>query len=96
MLTEILKIIAPGTPLRDGLDSILTACKQNDYSTLLMYVDNEVMSCFALAHLRSEKKLSEIVNASFKYLDMNTQYLGSASGSFYNLYGKETLKNIWH
>lgn len=77
-----------------GLDSILTACKQNDYSTLLMYVDNEVMSCFALAHLRSEKKLSEIVNASFKYLDMNTQYLGSASGSFYNLYGKETLKNI--
>ena len=25
MLTEILKIIAPGTPLRDGLDSILKA-----------------------------------------------------------------------
>ena len=25
MLTEILKIIAPGTPLRDGLDNILKA-----------------------------------------------------------------------
>lgn len=25
MLTEILKIIAPGTPLREGLDNILKA-----------------------------------------------------------------------
>lgn len=78
----------------DGLSYILEACENNDYSKIVKMVDGEVLSCFALAHLRSGKNLVEIVDDCFKYLDMNTTHNGSAHGSFYNLYGREQLKGI--
>lgn len=77
-----------------GLEDLLTACQNNDYDNISKYIDKEVISCFALAHIRSNKELSIIIDDSFHYLDMNTRYLGSAAGSFYNLYGKETVNTI--
>ena len=77
-----------------GLDDLLIACQKNDYNNIFKYIDKEVISCFALAHIRSNKKLSSIIDDSFNYLDMNTKYLGSAAGSFYNLYGKEATNTI--
>ncbi len=78
----------------DGLKHALEACKNNDYSKLLKIVDSDILSCFALAHIRSEKKLTEIVDSCFMYLDMNTTHNGSVQGSFYNLYGKEQIKGL--
>lgn len=78
----------------DGLYYTIEACKNNDYPKIVKIVDAEVLSCFALAHLRSGKNLVEIVNECFMYLDMNTTHNGSAHGSFYNLYGKEQIKGI--
>ncbi len=77
-----------------GLYYTLDACKNNDYSKVIKVVESEVLACFALAHLRSGKNLTEIVDAGFVYLDMNTRHNGSAHGSFYNLYGKAQLKGI--
>lgn len=77
-----------------GLFYLLEECKQNDYAKLLKSVDADVMCCFALAHIRSGKNLSEIVTDGFNYLDMNTTHNGSAHGSFYNLFGKQQIKGL--
>ena len=77
-----------------GLEDLLIACQNNDYDNICKYIDKEVISCFALAHIRSNKELSIIIDDSFQYLDMNARYLGSAAGSFYNLYGKEAVNTI--
>lgn len=78
----------------DGLNYALEACKNNDYSKLLKIVDSDILSCFALAHIRSGRNLTEIVDSCFIYLDMNTTHNGSAQGSFYNLYGKAQIKGL--
>jgi hypothetical protein len=78
----------------DGLNYAFEACRNNDYARLLKVVDSDILSCFALAHIRSGKKLTEIVNTCFTYLDMNTTHNGSAQGSFYNLYGKAQIKGL--
>jgi len=78
----------------DGLYYTLDACKNNNYSKIIRVVDGEVLSCFALAHLRSGKNLVAIVNDCFEYLDMSTTHNGSAHCSFYNLYGKAQLKGV--
>lgn len=78
----------------NGLDYVLEACKHNDYEKIVKVVDNDVLSCFALAHLRSKKTLTEIVADGFLYLDNNTTHNGSAQGSFYNLYGKQQLQGL--
>ncbi len=78
----------------NGLYYTLNACKNNDYSKIVNVIDSEVLTCFALAHLKSGKNLTEIVDAGFIYLDMNTRHNGSAQGSFYNLYGKAQLKGV--
>ena len=75
-----------------GLFYLLEECKQNDYARLLKAVDADIISCFALAHIRSGKNLTQIVAEGFNYLDMNTTHNGSAHGSFYNLYGKQQIK----
>jgi hypothetical protein len=77
-----------------GLFYLLEECKQNDYARLLKAVDADIISCFALAHIRSGKNLTQIVAEGFNYLDMNTTHNGSAHGSFYNLFGKRQLKGL--
>ena len=77
-----------------GLFYLLEECKQNDYARLLKAVDADIISCFALAHIRSGKNLTQIVAEGFNYLDMNTTHNGSAHGSFYNLFGKQQLKGL--
>jgi hypothetical protein len=77
-----------------GLFYLLEECKQNDYARLLKAVDVDIISCFALAHIRSGKNLTQIVEEGFNYLDMNTTHNGSAHGSFYNLFGKQQLKGL--
>ena len=77
-----------------GLFYLLEECKQNDYAKLLKSVDADIISCFALAHIRSGKNLTQIVAEGFNYLDMNTTHNGSAHGSFYNLFGKQQLKGL--
>ena len=77
-----------------GLNYTLEACKKNEYEKILKIVDSDVICCFVLAHLRSGKPLTEIVNEGFQYLDMNTKHNGSAHGSFYNLFGKQQIKGI--
>lgn len=77
-----------------GLFYLLEECKQNDYARLLKAVDADIVSCFALAHIRSGKNLTQIVAEGFNYLDMNTTHNGSAHGSFYNLFGKQQLKGL--
>ena len=77
-----------------GLYYVLEECKQNDYAKIIKIVDSDVLCCFALAHLRSGKPLTEIVNDGFQYLDMNTTHNGSAHGSFYNLFGKQQIKGL--
>jgi hypothetical protein len=77
-----------------GLFYLLEESKQNDYARLLKAVDADIISCFALAHIRSGKNLTQIVEEGFNYLDMNTTHNGSAHGSFYNLFGKQQLKGL--
>lgn len=77
-----------------GLNHVLEECKQNEYAKIIKFVDSDVICCFALAHLRSGKNLTEIVSNGFQYLDMNTTHNGSAHGSFYNLFGKQQIKGI--
>jgi hypothetical protein len=77
-----------------GLFYLLEACKQNDYTRLLRAVDADIISCFALAHIRSGKNLTQIVSEGFNYLEMNTKHNGSAHGSFYNLFGKQQIKGL--
>ena len=77
-----------------GIFYLLEECKQNDYARLLKAVDADIISCFALAHIRSGKNLTQIVAEGFNYLDMNTTHNGSAHGSFYNLFGKQQLKGL--
>ncbi len=77
-----------------GLYYVLEECKQNDYAKIIKIIDSDVLCCFALAHLRSGKSLTEIVNDGFQYLDMNTTHNGSAHGSFYNLFGKQQIKGL--
>ena len=77
-----------------GIFYLLEECKQNDYARLLKAVDADIISCFALAHIRSGKNLTQIVADGFTYLDMNTTHNGSAHGSFYNLFGKQQLKGL--
>ena len=77
-----------------GLNYVLEECKQNEYEKIIKIVDSDVICCFALAHVRSGKPLTEIVNEGFQYLDMNTTHNGSAHGSFYNLFGKQQIKGV--
>ena len=77
-----------------GLNYVLEECKQNEYSKIIKIVDSDIICCFALAHLRSGKPLTEVVNNGFQYLDMNTKHNGSAHGSFYNLFGKQQIKGL--
>ena len=79
---------------QNAISEILYACKENDSTKVLSYFDSEILSCFAFAHLKSKKSLIEVVGIGFSYLDMNTTHIGSAKGSFYNLYGKEQLQAI--
>lgn len=78
----------------NGLDCVLEASIENDCGKIVKFFDSDVLCCFALAHLRSEKNLTQIVDECFYYLDMNTTHNGSAHGSFYNLYGKEQIKGL--
>lgn len=75
-----------------GLNDILDACKHDDYKKIISYFDSDILSCFALSHIKSNKTLSEAVAIGFNYLEMNTKHNGSAHGSFYNLYGKQQIK----
>ena len=75
-----------------GLNDILEACKHDDYEKIISYFDSDILSCFALSHIKSNKALSEAVAIGFNYLEMNTKHNGSAHGSFYNLYGKQQIK----
>lgn len=77
-----------------GLNDILDACKQNDYKKVVSYFDNDILSCFALSHLKSKKSLVEAVSIGFGFLEMNTTHNGSAHGSFYNLFGKQQIKGL--
>jgi len=77
-----------------GLNDILDACKQNDYKKVVSYFDDDILSCFALSHLRSKKSLVEAVGTGFDFLEMNTTHNGSAHGSFYNLFGKQQIKGL--
>ena len=77
-----------------GLNYVLEECKQNEYAKIIKIVDSDIICCFALAHLRSGKPLTEVVNNGFQYLDMNTKHNGSAHGSFYNLFGKQQIKGL--
>lgn len=79
---------------QSAISEILYACKENDSTKVLSYFDSVILSCFAFAHLKSKKSLIETVGIGFSYLDMNTTHIGSAKGSFYNLYGKEQLQAI--
>lgn len=76
------------------LNYIIKSCNDNDEKGIMLGVDKEVMSCFALAHIESGKTLLEVMNFGFYYLEMNTQNFGSAQGSFYNCYGKEILNGV--
>lgn len=76
------------------LDYIIRSCTNNDDQGILLGVDKEVMSCFALAHIESNKKLTEVIELGFYYLEKNTQSTASAQGSFYNYYGKEMLQGV--
>ncbi len=75
-----------------GLNDILDACKQNDYKKVVSYFDNDILSCFALSHLKSEEPLEKVVDIGFEFLEMNTTHNGSAHGSFYNLFDKQQIK----
>ena len=77
-----------------GLNDILDACKQNDYKKVVSYFDDDILSCFALSHLRSKKSLVEAVGTGFDFLEMNTTHNGSAHGSFYNLFCKQQIKGL--
>lgn len=77
-----------------GLNYVLEECKQDEYAKIIKIVDSDIICCFALAHLRSGKPLTEVVNNGFQYLDMNTKHNGSAHGSFYNLFGKQQIKGL--
>lgn len=74
------------------LDCIIHSCTNNNDQGILLGVDKEVMSCFALAHIESNKKLTEVIELGFYYLEKNTQSTASAQGSFYNYYGKDMLQ----
>lgn len=74
------------------LGYIIRSCKNNNDQGILLGVDKEVMSCFALAHIESNKELAEVIEVGFYYLEKNTQNTASALGSFYNYYEKGCCK----
>ena len=77
-----------------GLNDVLEACKHDDYKKIISYFDIDILSCFALSHIKSKKSLAEAVAIGFNYLEMNTKHNGSAHGSFYNLYDKQQIKGL--
>ncbi len=77
-----------------GAKKFLLHCKNNEYEKILGYFDNEILSCFALYHLKSNMLLTEILDMAMDNLNINCQHFNTACGNLYLNIGKIAVESI--
>lgn len=76
------------------IKNFLSLCENNEHRKIISYFNIDILSCFAVSHLKSNIDLQSIFDFGFNHLAINCKNNNSAHGNFYLNFGKNNVEGI--
>jgi hypothetical protein len=73
---------------------MLKYMQSNNYEEMMKYFSKDVFSCFAYTQKMTKRTVKEAVDIGLEYLELNSQHINSALGSFYLTFGKNNVEGL--